>query len=93
MTVDSRLFSDYTSFSLKNDWFEFKSVLGKWQCSQSQVCVEEQDESPLKSEGERFIQPVKNASFHAKFKWLLPYKSLYCGKVKVGLGTLNLSHV
>jgi hypothetical protein len=29
MTVNSRQFSDYTVFSLKNDWLEFKNVLGK----------------------------------------------------------------
>jgi hypothetical protein len=29
MTADSREFSDNTVFRQKNDWLEFKSVLGK----------------------------------------------------------------
>jgi hypothetical protein len=29
MTVDSRQFSGYNVFTLKNGWLEFKSVLGK----------------------------------------------------------------
>jgi hypothetical protein len=29
MTVDNRQFSDYTVFSLKSDWLEFRSVLEK----------------------------------------------------------------
>jgi hypothetical protein len=47
MTVDSRQFSDYTVFSLKNDWLEFKIVLGKLQCIQSQGHVEGQDEKSI----------------------------------------------
>jgi hypothetical protein len=66
--------------------------LGNDSVVKSQVCVEGQDESPLKSEGKRFIQLVKNVSFRTKYERLLPYESLYCRKVKVGLGMLNLSH-
>jgi hypothetical protein len=29
MTVDSRQFSGYNVFTLKNDWLELKNVLGK----------------------------------------------------------------